>query len=134
MSEKKGKQAVRMSLEEVKQRVIPVLKRHDVVHAAIFGSFARGEPGEDSDLDILVEFGSEKSLLDLVALQLELEEALRREVDVLTYRAIHPRIKGKGAQRAGDNPVSKQAKVFIEHVLESIRLIQTYTNEGEENG
>lgn len=93
MSEKRVKQAVRTSLEEVKQRVIPVLKRHDVVHAAIFGSFARGEPGEDSDLDILVEFGSDKSLLDLVALQLELEEALRREVDVLTYRAIHPRIK-----------------------------------------
>jgi len=87
------KQAERISLVEVKQRVIPVLKRHDVIHAALFGSFARGEPGEESDLDILVEFGSEKSLLDLVALQLELEEALRREVDVLTYRAIHPRIK-----------------------------------------
>ncbi len=84
---------MRTSLEEVRKRVIFVLKRHDVVHAAIFGSFARGEPGEDSDLDILVEFGSEKSLLDLVALQLELEEALRREVDVLTYRALHPRIK-----------------------------------------
>ncbi len=93
MREKKVKQAVRMSLEEVKERMIPVLKRHDVVHGAIFGSFARGEPGEDSDLDILVEFGSEKSLLDLVALHLELEEALRREVDVLTYRALHPRIK-----------------------------------------
>ena len=93
MSEKRVKQAVRMSLEEVKQRVIPVLKRHDVAHAAIFGSFARGEPGGESDLDILVESGSEKSLLDLVALQLELEEALRREVDVLTYRAIHRWIK-----------------------------------------
>lgn len=93
MGEKKVKQAVRMSLEEVKQRVIPVLKQHDVVHAAIFGSFARGESEEESDFDSLVEFGSEKSLLDLVALQLELEEALRREVDVLTYRALHPRIK-----------------------------------------
>jgi len=93
MSEKKVKQAVRISLEEIKQRGIPVLKRHDVVHAAIFGSFARGEPEEDSDLDILVEFGSEKSLLDLVALQLELEGALRREVDVLTYRALHPWIE-----------------------------------------
>jgi predicted nucleotidyltransferase len=93
MGEKKVEETMRMSREQVKQRVIPVLKRHDVAHAAIFGSFAREEAGEESDLDILVEFGSEKSLLDLVTLQLELEEVLRREVDVLTFRALHPRIR-----------------------------------------
>ena len=55
--------------EELKQEIIPVLRRHDVVHAAIFGSFAKGIAMADSDLDILVEFEGEKSLLDLVALQ-----------------------------------------------------------------
>ena len=80
-------------LDDIRERVTPVLRRHDVVHAAIFGSFARGMPREDSDLDILVEFDGEKSLLDLVALQLELEDVLGRGVDVLTYRALHPRIK-----------------------------------------
>jgi predicted nucleotidyltransferase len=84
--------------EEVKQKVIPVLRRHDVVHAAIFGSFAKGIPEEKSDLDILVEFEGEKSLLDLVALQLELEETLGREVDVITYRALHPRIRERVLQ------------------------------------
>jgi len=84
---------MRMSLEEIKHKVITVLKRHDVARASIFGSFARGEVEEDSDLDILIEFNGEKSLLDLVALKLELEESLRRSVDVLTYKAIHPAIR-----------------------------------------
>ena len=79
--------------KEIEEKIITVLRRHDVVHAAVFGSFARGIPEEDSDLDILVEFEGEKSLLDLVALQLELEDMLAREVDVVTYRALHPRIK-----------------------------------------
>lgn len=83
------------NLEEVKQKIAPILRRHDVSRAAIFGSFAIGQAQEESDLDLLVEFDGEKSLLDLVALELELEEKLGREVDVLTYRALHPLIKEK---------------------------------------
>ena len=84
--------------EEVEQRLLSVLRRHDVLHAGIFGSFARGEAKADSDLDILVELPNTKSLLDLVALKLELEEVIEREVDVLTYRALHPRIREKALQ------------------------------------
>jgi len=79
--------------EEIKDKIVPVLKRHDVVHAAIFGSFVRGEAKKGSDIDILVEFKGEKSLLDLVALKLELEDLLGRDVDVLTYNSIHPFIR-----------------------------------------
>lgn len=80
-------------LEEIRDKIVPVLKRHDVVHAAIFGSFVRGEAKKGSDIDILIEFKGEKSLLDLVALKLELEELLGRDVDVLTYNSIHPLIR-----------------------------------------
>jgi len=88
----RGGRVSRLS-KEIKRRIMPVLRRHDVVHAAIFGSFATGVANESSDLDIVVEFEGEKSLLDLVALQLELEDVLGMEVDVLTYQALHPRIK-----------------------------------------
>ena len=84
---------MRKAVEELKSKIIPVLQQHDVIHAAIFGSFARGEEKEDSDLDILVELGEGKSLLDLAALKLELEETLRRKIDVVTYNALHPRIR-----------------------------------------
>jgi predicted nucleotidyltransferase len=80
-------------LDELKTKIIPVLQHHDVIQAAVFGSFARGEEREDSDLDILVELRKGKSLLDLVALKLELEEVLKREIDVVTYNSLHPRIR-----------------------------------------
>jgi len=84
---------MKSNIEEIKGKIVPVLKRHDVVHAAIFGSFVRGEAKKDSDIDILVEFKGEKSLLDLVALKLELQDLLRREVDVVEYSTIHPLLK-----------------------------------------
>ncbi len=83
------------ALESLRQSIIPILKRHDVCQAAIFGSLATGEARETSDLDLLVEFKGEKSLLDLVALKLDLEEALNKKVDVVTYRALHPLIREK---------------------------------------
>ncbi|OEU59105.1 MAG: hypothetical protein BA870_03800 [Desulfuromonadales bacterium C00003094] len=82
-------------IEELKTRIIRTLKRHDVARAAIFGSFARGDAEENSDLDLLVEFVGEKSLLDLVGLKLELEESLRRSVDVRTCDALHPAIRDR---------------------------------------
>jgi len=82
-------------IEELKTRITHALKRHDVARAAIFGSFARGDAEESSDLDILVEFRGDKSLLDLVGLKLELEDSLGRSVDVLTYNALHPAIRDR---------------------------------------
>lgn len=82
-------------IEELKTRITRTLKRHDVAHASIFGSFARGDAEENSDLDIIVKFKGEKSLLDLVGLKLELEDALGRSVDVLTYNALHPAIRDR---------------------------------------
>ena len=91
-------------IEELKTRITRTLKRHDVARASIFGSFARGDAEESSDLDILIEFRGEKSLLDLVGLKLELEESLGRSVDVLTYNALHPAIR--------DRILSEQVRVL----------------------
>jgi len=84
-----------MKLDEIKVKIIPVLRRYDVRKAAIFGSYVKGEEREDSDIDILVEFKGEKSLLDLAGLKIELQEILKRKVDVLTYNSLHPLLKDK---------------------------------------
>jgi hypothetical protein len=55
----------------------------------------RGEHRGDSDIDILVEFEGEKSLLDLARLKIELEKVLRRRVDVLTYGSLHPLLRDR---------------------------------------
>ena len=86
-----------MSIEDLKNKIKPILKRHDVKRAAIFGSYARGEQNKKSDIDILIEYKNDddKSLLDFVGLKLELEEKLGKKVDLVEYCAIRPRIKSK---------------------------------------
>jgi len=82
-----------MELEGLKNKIIPILERYEVKRAAFFGSFVRGEQKKESDIDLLVEFKGEKSLLDLAGLKIELEDALHRKVDVLTYKSLHPLLK-----------------------------------------
>ncbi|MEA1957402.1 MAG: nucleotidyltransferase family protein [Euryarchaeota archaeon] len=81
--------------ERIKEKILPILKKYGVKKAALFGSFARGEQKPDSDIDILVKFKDRenKTLLDLVGLELELVDVLNRKVDVLTYNSIHPLLK-----------------------------------------
>ncbi len=83
-----------MKTQEIKKKILSTIKREDVVKAALFGSFAKGEE-KRSDIDILIEYrkGAGKSLLDMVKLQFELEEILGRKVDLFTYDGIHSLIK-----------------------------------------
>ncbi len=81
------------NLEELKKKLLPILKRHQVSRAGIFGSTAEGTARETSDLDLLIEFKGEKSLLDLIALKLDLEAEINRHVDVLTYQSLNPLIR-----------------------------------------
>ena len=82
-----------MSIEEIKSRALPILKRYGVKRAGVFGSAARGEMSPDSDVDILVEIDGDMSLLDFVGLKLELEEKLGRNVDLVEYSTLKPILK-----------------------------------------
>ena len=88
-------------IEETRSVIIEILRKHKVKRASLFGSVIRGEATEESDIDLLVEFEGEKSLLDLVGLKIELEEILGK-VDVLTSKSLHPLLKEKilGEQEA----------------------------------
>jgi len=80
-------------IDEIQRKISPVLKRHGVIRAGLFGSLVRDEMKESSDIDILIELERDKSLLDLVALKLELENVLGKRVDVVEYSTVHPRLK-----------------------------------------
>lgn len=67
-----------------------VCQVYDVVKLGVFGSFARDEADEDSDIDLLVEFRRRVSLLKMVALERELSEAVGRKVDLVTEAALSP--------------------------------------------
>jgi predicted nucleotidyltransferase len=71
-------------------KLIEACRQNDVVKIGIFGSMARGEANEQSDIDLLVEFSKRKSLLALVALERQLALTLGRKVDLLTEAALSP--------------------------------------------
>lgn len=84
---------MKMSLDQIKKKVAPILKEEGATRAALFGSVVRGEATEKSDIDILVDLPREKSLFDFAGLQLKLEEALGKKIDLVEYSTIKPRLK-----------------------------------------
>jgi uncharacterized protein len=81
-------QAVAARLDEVRAAIA----RYPVGNPRVFGSVARGEDDEKSDLDLLVDPLENTSLFDLAGLELELSDLLGVRVDVLTPGGIKPRI------------------------------------------
>lgn len=84
---------MKTDLENIKNKALPILKEAGVIRSSIFGSVVRGGAKEQSDIDILIEFPKEKSLFDFVDLQLKLEKALGKKVDLGEYSAIKQRLK-----------------------------------------
>lgn len=84
---------MRTDIAQIKSKILPILKQAGVKRSSIFGSYVRGEARKGSDIDILVELPKGKSLFDFIDLQLKLEEALGRKVDLGEYSTIKPRLK-----------------------------------------
>lgn len=74
-------------------KLIEVCRRNDVAMLGVFGSVARGEATEHSDVDFLVRFSKSKSLLALADLAIQIESVIGRRVDLLTEAAISPYIR-----------------------------------------
>ncbi len=80
--------------------ILDLAARHGATNVRVFGSLARGRAGPDSDVDLLVEIASERSLLDHVALIQDLTELLGRRVDVVSDRGLNPRARRRVLEEA----------------------------------
>jgi predicted nucleotidyltransferase len=78
----------------IQESIISILTRYDAERIAIFGSYARGEAGTGSDIDILVRFARPKSLIQIVQIEDEIRKAIHMKVDLLTEKAISPHLAG----------------------------------------
>lgn len=72
-----------LTIKEIKERLLPVLSKHNIHEVYLFGSYARGEANSSSDVDIYCEPGDIKSLFDEANLIEELKEALKKDVDIV---------------------------------------------------
>ena len=86
-----------MTLREMTQNkhdeITRIGRKYGVVSIKLFGSAARGEETSQSDLDFLVELETGRSLFDLGGFQVELEEFLKRKVDVVTLAGLRDRLR-----------------------------------------
>ena len=73
-----------MTLDKIREKIVPVLKANNVEYAAVFGSVARGEEKEGSDVDILIRYSTSPGLFKHIGLAQNLEDALQTKVDLVT--------------------------------------------------
>ena len=91
-------------MDEMIKKLVHILKKHGAKKVEIFGSYARGEQKETSDLDVIVEFEKRKSLLELVGIEQELEDHLGIKIDLLTEASISPYLMER---------IKKESKVVL---------------------
>ena len=76
--------------KKIQRTIVSILQQNDAERIAIFGSYARGDAGPASDIDILVRFAHPKSLLQIIRIEEDLKAALGMNVDLVTEQAVSP--------------------------------------------
>jgi len=83
-----------------RREILEIAARHGAYNVRIFGSVARGEADEASDVDILVELEPNRSLLDLGGFLADMQDLLGCKVDVVTEKGLKTRIRDRVLQEA----------------------------------
>ena len=71
------------TIEEIKKMINDIFRKYGIEKAYIFGSYARGEANKESDIDIMIKKGKLKTLLQLSALAYEIEQILKKQIDIV---------------------------------------------------
>lgn len=87
-------------LQSKREEILQIAARHGAKNVRIFGSVARGEAKEESDIDFLIDLGENCSSWFPVGLIQDLEELLGRKVDVVTAKSLHYFIREKVLEEA----------------------------------
>jgi uncharacterized protein len=92
-----------VTLETLRERrgdILAIASRHGASNLRVFGSVARGDTNEDSDIDVLIDLEEGRSLFDLIAVKQDLEDLFGCKVDVGTARSLRPRLKDRVLREA----------------------------------
>lgn len=78
--------------------LLELLRRHGVTNPEIFGSAARGDDREDSDVDLLVDFAPGTDIIDIIGIKRELEDVLGVPVDLVPRNGLKERVRSRAAK------------------------------------
>ena len=82
-------------IENHRIKILDLADRHGVRNVRVFGSMARGDADDASDVDLLVSLSPERSGLALGALLMDVQGLLNRRVEVVTENSLHPEIRDR---------------------------------------
>jgi hypothetical protein len=91
---------IKQRLKERRQEILALATRHGAKRVRIFGSVARGEADDQSDVDFLVEMEPGRSLMDMGGLLMNLQELLGCKVDVVSEKGLRQRIRERVLKEA----------------------------------
>ncbi len=80
-------------IQQHRQKITQIAQENDISYLALYGSYARNEQKQDSDLDLLVSFTRTPGLLKLVGVQQELSDVLGVRVDLVTKQGLSQYVK-----------------------------------------
>ena len=80
------------TMKDITDIINPILQKYGIKKAALFGSYARGDYDEKSDIDILIEAPVEMGL-SFLSLKHDLEDTLQKKIDLVTYNGVSPYLK-----------------------------------------
>ena len=92
--------AVEQLLQKQRPQILQLAVRHGAKRVRVFGSIIRGTATESSDIDLLVAFEPDRSLLDLIGFKQDLQDLLGRPVDVVSEGGLSPYLKDRILQEA----------------------------------
>jgi len=87
-------------LKQKREEILRIAAKHGARNVRVFGSVARGEADEKSDIDLLIDLEPGRSLLDLGGLWAELNELLDQKVEVFTTRGLRERVRERALTEA----------------------------------
>jgi len=79
-----------IAIRKIEKIIVPILKKKGVLRSAFFGSTARGDAKKGSDIDLLIEPARGMTLYDMIDLKELLERAVKKDIDLVTYRSLSP--------------------------------------------
>ena len=78
-----------LGIEELKNRIVPIISQYPVDKVSVFGSCARKQMNKNSDIDILISFSIPIGMFKFIEIKQVLEENLKHKIDLITFNSLN---------------------------------------------